>query len=148
MFTYRRKIGSGKLIMQRREGGHKARMATRKVFFPGDEITVSSKESLPGWPSQIHGWELVDSLPETENVARPKKAFAGVVEALPQARLLAARQGNSNRWKVVVQEPGLNYREGDVVLAVGTKVHPGFLTQERAEAWAAAGWDVAGESES
>jgi len=144
MLTYRRKIGSGKLIMQRREGGHKARMASRKVLYPGDELTVACKEELPGWPSQIHGWELVEGYPEKERVPKPSKAFQGVTEALPNAKLQCLRQGSSNRWKVVIQEPGLNYTDGDVVLPVGTKVHPGFLTQERAEAWAANGRDALG----
>lgn len=146
MLTYRRKSGSGKLIMQRREGGHKARLASRKVLYPGDEITVACKEELPGWPSQIHGWELVDGYPEKERVSKPKKAMTGVVEALPEAKLQALRQGASNKWKVVIQEPGLNYTDGDVVLPVGTKVHPGFLAQDRAEAWATNGWDSIGEN--
>lgn len=108
-------------------------------------MQVERKEDLPGYPNAMFGWELIEgSQADLKNlVPNPKKDYTGVREALPQAELEAVRI-RGDQWKVVIKEPGFNYVSNDKVGAVlpkGTKVNSGFLTKERAEAWAEKGYD-------
>lgn len=150
MLEYRRRKGSGTMVMMDRKGGFKSRKKSRRTFEPGDTILVGRKEDLPGFPHAIDGWELVGPVEVEEEAVvefkpKDKKSLQGVSQALPEANLKAVQQ-RGNQWKVVVEVPGLNYTSEDgVVLPIGTKVHSGFVSQIRAELWAATGEDP-GES--
>ncbi len=138
--------------MMSRDGGHKSRLKSRKIYYPGDILQVNSREELPGWPHSVDGWEFVGEGSLVEGVEgnlvqapNPKKQYTGIQECLEQAVLKYARvRGDS--YKVSIAEPGLNYVNPDgTIMTRGTKLHPGFITEERARSWVELGYDPEGE---
>ncbi len=114
------------------------RVGKGKVYGAGDEIVVPSIEHLPGYPNAIDGWRFVANV---DQAGRPSPSSGSSPDSA-NAKLKILHAGG-DRWRVVIESPGWDYldmKTGNPV-AKNQKVHPGFISRERAEAWVRTGAD-------
>lgn len=112
---------------------YSAKRRQLKVYAAGDELVVERMEDLPGYPNAMDGWKFLHNLDPKTGM---EQQWGGAQHSQSQAVLKAVHQGG-DKWKVVVDRPGFDYldpKTGDP-MARNLRVHPGFVSRDRAEKW-------------